>query len=80
MSEIPLYLYELMDRSAIILDEFIEYVQGLPPVEEDKELQEQAEKCVGVLMDMYQLAASKWYRATKDNPDIWKPRKELKDE
>lgn len=80
MSEINFFLYEAMDRSAVIMDEFLEYVKSLPPIEEDEELKEQANKCFKELMNFYQLAANRWYNSTKDNPDIWEPRKKMKDE
>ncbi len=71
---VPLHLYEVMDRVHVIEDTFDDNVSELHWLQDEPELKAQAKKVATALMDLYQLAASKWYHATKHNPDIWLPR------
>ena len=56
-------LFELMDRSSMILENFSEKVSEHPSTQGDEELKELAQEIDDKLMAFYQLAANRFWKS-----------------
>jgi len=72
LKDIPLGLYELMDRSHLIFETFINRVEEHKATIEDPELATLAKEVGKKLYDFYQLSASKFHNHSASKY-LWKP-------